>query len=59
MVCKVSACDNGPGMEVVKAAFVKLNDRENFDLIKVLVRFFASHSYLTSVTAAKYERDIQ
>ena len=47
---------------VTKALFANFSVSKIFDLAKVPVRFFESHSYLTGVTAAtpaKYKRDVQ
>ena len=50
------------GVGVTKAPFVDFPVSKIFDLTKVPVRLFVSHSYLTGVTTAtpvKYEHDIQ
>ena len=45
-----------PGVGVTKVPFVNFSVSKIFDLAKVPVTFFKSHSYLTDV---KYERVIQ
>ena len=42
-----------PGVWVTKVLFVNFSVSKIFDLAKVPVRFFESHSYLTDVTTAK------
>ena len=45
-----------PGVGVTKAPFVNFSMKNIFDLAKVPVIFFVSHSYLTGVTAVKLRR---
>ena len=48
----------GPGVGVTKAPFVNFSVSQILDLAKVPVRLFASHSYLTGVTAAELRRHL-
>ena len=45
-----------PGVGVTKAPFINFSVSKIFDLAKVTVRFFESHSYLTGITAAELQR---
>ena len=47
-----------PGVGVTKAPFVNFSVSRIFDLAKVPVRLFASHSYLTGVTAAELRQHL-
>ena len=47
-----------PGVGVTKAPFVNFSVSKIFDLAKVPVRLFASHSYLTGVTAAELRQHL-
>ena len=47
-----------PGVGVTKAPFVNFSASRIFDLAKVPVRLFASHSYLTGVTAAELRQHL-
>ena len=47
---------DGPGVGVTKAPFVNFSVSKIFDLIKVPLRLFKSHSYLTGATAAELRR---
>ena len=47
-----------PGVGVTKAPFVNFSVSQILDLPKVPVRLFASHSYLTGVTAAELRRHL-
>ena len=46
------------GVGVTKAPFVNFSISRIFDLAKVPVRLFASHSYLTGVTAAELRQHL-
>ena len=48
----------GPGVGVTKAPFVNFSVSKIFDMAKVHVRFFESHSYLTGVTAAELRQHL-
>ena len=47
-----------PGVGVTKAPFVNFSVSKIFGLAKVPVRLFASHSYLTGVTAAELRQHL-
>ena len=47
-----------PGVGVTKAPFLNFSVSKIFDLAKVPVRLFASHSYLTGVTAAELRQHL-
>ena len=49
----------GSGVGVTKAPFVKFSVSKIFNLAKIHVRFFESHSYLTGVTAAELREHLQ
>ena len=46
------------GVGVTKAPFVNFSVSKIFDPVKVPVRLFASHSYLTGVTAAELRQHL-
>ena len=46
------------GVGVTKAPFVNFSVSKIFDLAKVPVRLFVSHSYLTGVTAAELRQHL-
>ena len=48
----------GSGMGVTKAPFVNFSVNQIFDPVKVPVRLFESHSYLTGVTAAELRQHL-
>ena len=48
----------GGGGGVTKAPFVNFSVSKIFDMTKVHIRFFESHSYLTGVTAAELRRNL-
>ena len=48
----------GPRVGVTQAPFVNFSVNKIFDLAKVLVKFYQSHSYLTDVTGAELWRHL-
>ena len=50
--------ETNPGVGVTKAPFVHFSVSKIFDMAKVHLRFFESHSYLTGVTAAELRRHL-
>ena len=47
-----------PGVGVTEAPFVNFSVNKIFDPVKVPVRLFASHSYLTGVTEAELRQHL-
>ena len=56
--CVSKLTSSGSGVGVTKAPFVNFSVSRIFDLAKVPVRLFASHSYLTGVTAAELRQHL-
>ena len=54
----IMGSDITPGVGVTKAPFVNFSASKLFDPAKVPARLFASHSYLTGVTAAELRQHL-
>ena len=57
-LCVIWTSQCQPGVGVTKAPFVNFSVSKIFDPINVPVRLFASHSYLTGVTAAELRQHL-